>query len=83
MLEGPALELYRELLKQTSTLETRIGMSGVEDVEIPGINLIASGGVSSLEDLLQLKRVGCEGAIVGKALYEGRIRLEELEAFNA
>ncbi|MEJ2584909.1 MAG: HisA/HisF-related TIM barrel protein, partial [Robiginitalea sp.] len=83
MLEGPSLELYRDLLKKTSVLETRIGLSGVEDVEKHGIRLIASGGVSTVEDLRQLKRIGCEGAIIGKALYEGRIQLEELAPFIA
>ena len=43
------------------------------------ISLIASGGVSSLSDLYQLKEIGCEGAIVGKAIYEGKISLKELE----
>lgn len=42
------------------------------------VNLIASGGVSSMDDLLHLKSIGCEGAIVGKAIYEGRITLKEL-----
>lgn len=42
------------------------------------VNLIASGGVSSLDDLIKLKEIGCEGAIVGKAIYEGKITLEEL-----
>ncbi|RZK12362.1 MAG: 1-(5-phosphoribosyl)-5-[(5-phosphoribosylamino)methylideneamino]imidazole-4-carboxamide isomerase [Flavobacterium sp.] len=42
------------------------------------INLIASGGVSSLEDLLALKDIGCEGAIIGKALYEGKIKRNDL-----
>lgn len=42
------------------------------------INLIASGGITSIEDLKRLKRIGCEGAIIGKALYEGRITLKEL-----
>lgn len=42
------------------------------------INLIASGGVSSIDDLIQLKEIGCEGAIVGKAIYEGRVTLKEL-----
>ncbi|MGB5654066.1 MAG: HisA/HisF-related TIM barrel protein, partial [Robiginitalea sp.] len=82
MLMGPAFDLYRELLKKTARLETRIGMSGVEDIEKPGIALIASGGVSSLEDLRQLKRLGCEGAIIGKALYEGQLKLEDLQALN-
>ena len=45
------------------------------------INLIASGGVSSMDDLHQLKELGCEGAIVGKAIYEGRIQLNELQVF--
>ena len=83
MLEGPSLQLYRELLKKTAITETRIGLSGVEDLERPGISLIASGGVSQVDDLWQLKRIGCEGAIIGKALYEGRISLEELEPFIA
>ena len=42
------------------------------------INLIASGGVSCIKDLIQLRELGCEGAIVGKAFYEGRISLKEL-----
>ena len=41
--------------------------------------LIASGGIASLEDLKKLKAMGCEGAIVGKAIYEGYISLKELE----
>ncbi|MFA7048854.1 MAG: HisA/HisF-related TIM barrel protein, partial [Bacteroidales bacterium] len=44
-----------------------------------GVMLIASGGVSSMDDLLRLKEIGCEGAIIGKALYEGKIKLQELE----
>ena len=42
------------------------------------VELIASGGISELEDLVNLKAAGCSGAIVGKAIYEGRISLEEL-----
>ena len=42
------------------------------------INLIASGGVSKMSDLIKLKEIGCEGAIVGKAIYEGNITLKEL-----
>ncbi|MCT3918630.1 1-(5-phosphoribosyl)-5-[(5-phosphoribosylamino)methylideneamino]imidazole-4-carboxamide isomerase [Elizabethkingia anophelis] len=42
------------------------------------VKLIASGGVSNIEDLHLLKEIGCEGAILGKAIYEGRIRLKEL-----
>lgn len=49
-----------------------------EILEIEGINLIASGGIASLNDLSALSGIGCEGAIVGKALYEGKIGLKEL-----
>jgi len=46
--------------------------------EFPDIKLIASGGVSSKEDLVRLKETGVYGAIVGKAIYEGKISLQEL-----
>ena len=43
------------------------------------VNLIASGGVSKIEDIYELKELGCEGAILGKAIYEGRITLKEIQ----
>jgi len=45
------------------------------------INLIASGGVANMNDLHRLKEIGCEGTIVGKAIYEGNISLKELQEF--
>jgi phosphoribosylformimino-5-aminoimidazole carboxamide ribotide isomerase len=42
------------------------------------INLIASGGITSLKDIEDLRETGCEGAIIGKAVYEGRLTLNEL-----
>lgn len=50
-----------------------------EIISKTNINLIASGGVSSIKDLEKLVRIGCEGAIVGKAIYEGKITLKELQ----
>ncbi|MCF8275138.1 MAG: 1-(5-phosphoribosyl)-5-[(5-phosphoribosylamino)methylideneamino]imidazole-4-carboxamide isomerase [Flavobacteriales bacterium] len=47
-----------------------------------GLKLIASGGVSSLEDLIKLKEIGCEAAIVGKAIYEGRIQILDLRFYK-
>lgn len=44
----------------------------------PALKLIASGGVSSIDDLKDLKRIGCEAAIVGKAIYEQKITMKEL-----
>ncbi len=49
----------------------------------PGIQLIASGGISKMEDLTQLKTLGCYGAIIGKAIYEQKISLKQLENFSA
>ena len=48
----------------------------------PAIDLIASGGISSINDLEQLRQAGCSGAIIGKAIYEGLITLNELQKFN-
>ena len=50
--------------------------------KFPDLHLIASGGVSSVKDLEELSDMGCKGAIVGKAIYEGRITLKELMIFN-
>tara|TARA_B100000809_G_C15131752_1_gene528751 strand:+ start:634 stop:1347 length:714 start_codon:yes stop_codon:yes gene_type:complete len=50
-----------------------------EILKMSGVNLIASGGVSSIQDLIDLKNLGCQGAILGKAIYEGNINLKELQ----
>ena len=47
----------------------------------PDIRLIASGGISSLADLESLRDLGCYGAIVGKAIYEQRISLSQIQTF--
>jgi phosphoribosylformimino-5-aminoimidazole carboxamide ribotide isomerase len=47
----------------------------------PSIDLIASGGITTLTDLEELRQAGCDGAIIGKALYENRISLPELKRF--
>jgi len=60
MLEGPSINLYKDILNQTQ------------------VNLIASGGVSNINDLYRLKDIGCSGVIIGKAIYEGRITMKEL-----
>lgn len=48
---------------------------------LPELNLIASGGISSLQELEKLRACGCFGAIIGKALYEGTILLKDLSTF--
>lgn len=61
MLQGPAIELYKEVMKA-----------------YPTINLIASGGVSNIEDIKALNAAGIPSVVFGKAIYEGRINLSEL-----
>ena len=61
-LEGPAVELYRNIVQK-----------------FPGLHFIASGGVSNMDDLYKLSDAGCKSAIIGKAIYEGRIRVEDLK----
>ncbi len=51
--------------------------------DFPELKLIASGGVSNMDDLYKLREIGCFGAIVGKAIYEGRVTVKELEKFNS
>lgn len=62
MLQGPATELYQELIKINKSFD-----------------LIASGGVSAMEDLEPLKQAGVAGVIIGKAIYEGNISLKQLQ----
>ena len=46
-----------------------------------GLKLIASGGISTFDELPKLAELGCEGTIIGKAIYEGRITLKQLENY--
>lgn len=64
MLEGPSIELYKEILEKHPTLY-----------------LIASGGVSSIDDIHKLHEAGVPAVIFGKALYEGRFTLKDLQVF--
>lgn len=48
----------------------------------PSLHIIASGGVSSLADIEKLEEIGIYGVVVGKAIYEGKISLKELQQFN-
>lgn len=50
--------------------------------KFPDLYFIASGGVGSLDDLIRLKEIGCSGTIVGKAIYEGRIKISDLRLFT-
>ncbi|MBS2211606.1 1-(5-phosphoribosyl)-5-[(5-phosphoribosylamino)methylideneamino]imidazole-4-carboxamide isomerase [Carboxylicivirga mesophila] len=64
MLQGPAIELYQEILG-----------------ELPELYLVASGGVSGIKDIEKLAEAKIPAVIFGKAIYEGKIQLKELERF--
>src|ERR1051326_8535903 len=49
--------------------------------QFPQINLLASGGISSLKDIDECQIAGCKGVIIGKAIYEGSIQLKELKKY--
>ena len=64
MLQGPATDLYIEMLNA-----------------FPDLYLIASGGISNLTDIEKLDEAGIPAVIFGKAIYEGRIKLKDLQKF--
>ncbi|MFD0836249.1 1-(5-phosphoribosyl)-5-[(5-phosphoribosylamino)methylideneamino]imidazole-4-carboxamide isomerase [Mariniflexile aquimaris] len=70
MLEGPSVDLYRQIISECSN------SSGGQSIK-----LIASGGISCIEEIPVLKELGCEGVIIGKAIYENRITLKQLEKY--
>jgi cyclase len=61
MLQGPAIELYQEVMKA-----------------FPQLHLIASGGVSSNDDIARLQQAGIPSVVFGKAFYEGRLAFESM-----
>ena len=65
MLEGPAFDLYKKMILSNTNQ----------------LKLIASGGISNINELPKLKSIGCEGVIIGKAIYENKISMKELEQF--
>jgi phosphoribosylformimino-5-aminoimidazole carboxamide ribotide isomerase len=50
--------------------------------KFPLLHFIASGGVSSINDVDELQEIGCKGVIIGKAIYEGKVKLNELLKLN-
>lgn len=81
MLEGPSFELYEKiLLSVRAQSRTKENLSTALEETLP-IKLIASGGISTFGELPKLAEIGCEGTIIGKAIYENRISLKQLENY--
>ena len=70
MLQGPSVGLYKKIINQCTNCSSD-----------QSVKLIASGGVTTIEDVEVLADIGCDGVIIGKAIYENRISLKELERF--
>ena len=65
MLKGPSFDLYQRIIEECDA----------------DLKLIASGGISTFEELPELAEIGCEATIIGKAIYENRIGLKQLENY--
>ena len=74
MLQGPSFDLYKKIV-------TNCQPEPVEGTSKKTLKLIASGGISTFEELPRLAAMGCEGTIIGKAIYENKISLKQLEQF--
>src|SRR5690606_26562339 len=80
------LGFYRFLCTDINK-DGKLGGAGVELYKklldhSPIIRLIASGGISSMDDIEKLSQINVESCVVGKAIYEERISIEEIQAWN-
>lgn len=92
--ELPVIEFISDFHKKgiTKVISTDISRDGMltgpsfelyqEILEkLPGVEIIASGGIAVMEDILKLAEMGVPGVIVGKAIYENRISMKEIERY--
>jgi phosphoribosylformimino-5-aminoimidazole carboxamide ribotide isomerase len=71
-------DISRDGMLQGSAIDLYVNLSK----RFPDLNIIASGGVTTIEEIDQLNEKGIFAAIIGKAIYEGKITLKELERYN-
>jgi len=85
MLSGPSFELYQDIIRECKmSVRNRSktnDLSTALEETTNSLKLIASGGISTFDEIPKLAAMGCEGVIIGKAIYENRISLKELEAY--
>ncbi len=92
--ELPVIDFIREFQKQgiSKVISTDISRDGMlsgpsfelyADImkELPEVEIIASGGIATMDDILKLDEMGVPGVITGKAIYENRITLKQIEEF--
>ena len=83
MLAGPSFDLYKDILYACHSERSE---ESQRDLSTPlkvtqSVKLIASGGISTFDEIPKLAKLGCEGVIIGKAIYENRISLKQLENY--
>jgi phosphoribosylformimino-5-aminoimidazole carboxamide ribotide isomerase len=81
MLQGPSFEVYKQVLFSVLAQSSINNNLSTALEKTSKIKLIASGGISAFEELPKLAELGCEGVIIGKAIYENKISLKQLENF--
>lgn len=81
MQKGVAYTICTDVSKDGLLQGTAMGLYKDIRQQFPDLHLIASGGIVNLGELEQLREIGCFGAIIGKAIYENKISLAELERF--
>ena len=84
MLTGPSFDLYQNILK-TCVISNKVEKYK-RDFSTPlkvtqSVKLIASGGISTFDEIPKLAKLGCEGVIIGKAIYENRVSLKQLKNY--
>ena len=78
MQHGGTTFLCTDISKDGMLAGSSIDLYGKLIQQFPGINLLASGGVTSLDEVEMLKKMGMEGIIIGKAIYEQKIKVSDL-----
>jgi phosphoribosylformimino-5-aminoimidazole carboxamide ribotide isomerase len=81
MLQGPSFDIYKDILSVRAQSRTNDNLLTVPKEDTIDLKLIASGGISTFNELPKLAEIGCEGVIIGKAIYENKISLQQLEKF--
>ncbi len=83
MLEGPSFDLYKKIIENCNSNLSSESMPNLSFrvQSRDSFKLIASGGISTFEEIPKLAELGCEGVIIGKAIYENRISLKQLEDY--
>jgi len=76
--KGVQYVICTDIAKDGALQGTSVDLYKKIRTKFPDLKLIASGGVTDMTDVEALTEIGCYGAIIGKAIYEGRISLKEL-----